>query len=89
MKLLSTRVQCGCFWPPLSPTLNPAIALYGDLKARVSRNSHHMVQELQSALTAVFGCNDDNALAKSFTCFTVPFQRAKEVDFSHIKNFFT
>jgi len=89
MELLSARVQGGCFWPPLSPTLIPAIALYGDLKARVYRNSHHMAQELQSALTAVFGCIDDNALAKSFTCFALPFQRTIEVDFSHIKNFST
>ena len=87
MELLSTRVQCGSFWAPRSPTLIPAIALCGYLKPRVYRNSHLTAQELQSALTAVFGCIGDNTLAKSVTYFALPFQRKIEVDFSHIKNF--
>jgi len=87
MELLSTRFQCGSFWPPRSPTLIPAIALCGELKARVYGNSHHTAQELQLALTAVFGCIGDNTLAKSVTCFFLPFERIIEVDFSHIKNF--
>jgi len=87
MELLSTRVQCGTFRPPRSPTLIPAIVLYGDLKARVYRNSHYTALELQSALTAVFGCIGDNTLAKSVTCFALPFYRTTEVDFPTLKTF--
>jgi hypothetical protein len=89
MELLSTRVQCGSSWPPLSPTLIPAIALCEDLKARVYRNSHHTAEELQSVIKAVFGCIGDSTLANSVQCFSLPFQRVLEVDVSHIKDFFT
>ena len=75
MELLSIRVQRGSFRPPRSPTLIPTVALCGDLKATVYRNSQHTALELQSAFTAVFVCIGNNKLAKSVTCFALPFQR--------------